>query len=378
MKKIIFMIINMNLGGTEKALLNMINEVPANDYEITIIMLEKYGSLLENIPTYVKIKYVDEYLKIKPLLNNTPKEIIKKNIKNKEFIKAIQCGIYNIIAKIQGDRSIYYKYLMKKIVKLNEEYDIAIAYAGPMELITYYVLNKINAKEKYQWIHFDIRKIPFNKKFAEMYFSRFNKVVVVSEEGKNALVERCPKLKGRVKVRLNTIPIKQIIEQSKEGEGFNDGFKGIRILTVGRVSEEKGQDLAIKACKMLVDEGLNIKWYCVGTGPLVKEYNKLVKSLNLEDKFEFLGAKKNPYRYMKECDIYVQPSRHEGFCITLGEIKNFNKFIISTNFTGAKEQLKGIENSYIVEDEFGIFKSIKNELKKETMNGKSICDYSSL
>ena len=333
------MVINMNLGGTEKALLNMIDEIPTNDYEITILMLEKYGALLEDIPSYVKIKYLDEYERIKPLINNSPKSIIENHIENREIVKAIKCGIYNIIAKLSGERTLYYKYLAKRLKVINKEYDIAVAYAGPMEFITYYVLNKINANEKYQWIHFDVRKIGFNKKFAENNFSRFNKVIVVSEEGKNALVEKCPKLNDKVAVRLNTIPIKQIIKLSEEGKGFTDNFEGTRILTVGRISKEKGQDLAIKACKMLVERGANVKWYCIGTGPLVNEYKKLVKNLNLEEKFEFLGAKKNPYIYMKECDIYVQPSRHEGFCITVGEAKVFSKPIITTDFVGAREQI---------------------------------------
>ena len=42
MKKILFMCINMNIGGTEKALLNMVNQIDNNKYEITLVMLEKY------------------------------------------------------------------------------------------------------------------------------------------------------------------------------------------------------------------------------------------------------------------------------------------------------------------------------------------------
>ena len=71
----------------------------------------------------------------------------------------------------------------------------------------------------------------------------------------------------------------------------------------------------------------------------------------------------NPYPFMKECDIYVQPSRHEGYCITLGEARCFNNPIVTTNFTGANEQIKNEETGLVCEiSENGIYKSLKRLL----------------
>ncbi|NHC43504.1 glycosyltransferase, partial [Bacillus sp. MM2020_1] len=67
-KKIIFMLINMNVGGTEKALLNLINEIPKENYDVTIFMLEKYGGFLNHIPSDVKVEYFEGYKNIKGLL----------------------------------------------------------------------------------------------------------------------------------------------------------------------------------------------------------------------------------------------------------------------------------------------------------------------
>ena len=72
------------------------------------------------------------------------------------------------------------------------------------------------------------------------------------------------------------------------------------------------------------------------------------KKLGLADKVVFLGAKTNPYAYMRDCDIYVQPSRHEGFCITLAEALCFGNPIVATDFTGAQEQLGERENGFVV------------------------------
>ena len=67
MKKVLFMLINMNVGGTEKALLNMIVEMPRDEFDITILMLEEYGGFLKDIPKNVKIKYLDYYDEIKDI-----------------------------------------------------------------------------------------------------------------------------------------------------------------------------------------------------------------------------------------------------------------------------------------------------------------------
>ena len=94
-KKIIFMLINMNVGGTEKALLNMIYEIPQKEYEITILMLEKYGGFLDSIPEGVKVEYLEGYSQLKQLLNNPPKQIILNHFKKGKLIKAfILCCMY--------------------------------------------------------------------------------------------------------------------------------------------------------------------------------------------------------------------------------------------------------------------------------------------
>ena len=134
----------------------------------------------------------------------------------------------------------------------------------------------------------------------------------------------------------------------------------MRILTVGRLTHEKGQELCIEALKKLKDKGYKVKWYCVGNGASRKKYEELVINNNLIEDFIFLGSKTNPYSFMKQCDIYVQPSLHEGYCITLAEAKCFGKPIVTTNFTGAKEQIINRDTGIIVEcNSDDLYKAIK-------------------
>ncbi len=347
-KKLLFMIINMNIGGTEKALLNMLYEMNQDEYDVTLLMLEEYGGFLEEIPKWVKIKYLDEYCDIKALLNNPLHYSAFNYLKKGEVLKFGYFGFIYFITKITGNHIFLYKNLLKKKPIISDEYDVAIAYAGPMDFISYYVIKYIRASKKVQWIHFDVTKIGFNTKFANIIYPKFNHICVVSNEAKEKLLQLLPQLDNKVTVFRNIISKDLIIKKSEENKGFDDNYRGTRILTVGRLDFIKGQDLCIEAAKQLKDLGYDFRWYCVGEGSFRAELEKLIKAHKLENHFILLGSTKNPYPYMAKCDLYVQPSRHEGFCITLGEAKIFKKPLISTNFTGAREHIKDKETGLIV------------------------------
>ena len=359
-KTILFMVINMNVGGTEKALLNMIEQMSTDDYDITILMLEEYGGFLNQVPLNVKIQYVDQYENLSNTLNLSPKTVVKKMIREGNIIKGISLLSVYLISKLTSNKNYYFHYITKNVSKIKNEYDIAVAYAGPMDFISFFVAHKMNAKRRIQWIHFDVEKNGIDKVYAKKIYRNFDKIHVVSEEAKRKLIHVVPSIKNKTSVLLNVISPEQILKQSKIGIGFNDHFTGIRILTVGRLSIEKGQDMAIKVLARLVKEGHNIRWYCVGEGSARNEYERLITENNLENHFYLLGSDSNPYPYMEQCDLYVQTSRHEGYCITLTEAKCFNKPIVTTNFTGASEQIIHGHTGLIVNvDEIELYEAIK-------------------
>ena len=371
MKKLLFMCINMNIGGTEKALLTMLNEIDDSKYDITLLMLEEYGGFLNEIPSFVKVKYVDEYKSIKPFVNEPPKILIKRLIKNKAYLTGLSTLLNYSISKITKNISYYYRYILKNVKKIDEEYDLAVAYAGPMDFITYFVLNKIKAKKKIQWIHFDITKIGFNRKFAERNYKKFDKIFVVSEEGKEKLIDLMPALNNKVEAFFNIISCNLIENMSKNEKSFDDLFDGVRILTVGRLSKEKGQELTINVLARLKNEGYKVRWYCIGDGPEKYNYRNRIKRLDIENDYILLGSKLNPYPFMKDCDIYVQPSKHEGYCITLGEARCFDNPIVTTNFTGANEQIKNEVTGLVCDiSEEGVYKSVKRLLDDKKLYGE--------
>ena len=370
-KKIIFMIINMNVGGTEKALLNMIEEIPKEKYDITILMLEEYGGFLNSIPSEVHVEYVKGYKYIKDVLNEPPHTVSLDFLKKGKIVKAFNIIFLHLLTKILKDRSIFFKYVLRDYHVMDGEYDIAVAYAGPMDFISYFVMNKIKAKRKIQWIHFDVTKIGFNENFAAKIYSKFDKIFVVSNEGREKLINILPSLKDKMERLLNIMSPELVIKMADEGSGFEDDFNGMRILTVGRLSKEKGQDLTITILAKLKEAGYNVRWYCIGDGSAREEYEKLIKEYNVENDYILLGANPNPYPFMKQCDIYVQSSRHEGYCITLSEAKCFANPIISTNFTGASEQIIHNQTGLIVNfDAQVLYNAIRQVLDDKNLENK--------
>ena len=227
MKRIIFMMINMNVGGTEKALLNLLNNIDKNQYKVTILMLEKKGGFLNDIPDWVEVKVVNEYEALRELLNDPPQNVSIKLIKGGKVIFGISVLLHYIWCKLVGEMSVYYRYILKDIKIIDNNYDIAVAYAGPMDLISYFVLNKIIAKTKIQWIHFDINKININNKFSRKVFTKFNNLYVVSKSARDNLVERFLEIKDKTEVFYNIISKERIISLSKNGQGFDDDFDNI-------------------------------------------------------------------------------------------------------------------------------------------------------
>jgi glycosyltransferase involved in cell wall biosynthesis len=371
--KILFMVINMNVGGTEKALLNMIDTLPEDKYDITILMLEKYGGFLNAIPKRVNVEYLDGYREMKEILNNPPKKVIMTFIKSWNLLKAIHLMLIFFIAAITKERSLLFNSLLRDKEISQKEYDIAVAYAGPMDFISFFIAKKIKAKKKYQWIHFDVSKIGFNIKFASKYFRKFDKVFTVSREGKNQLLTLVPSLKSKTEVFINATNPEKIVKMAKEGNGFQDNFNGVRILTVGRLSIEKGQDLIIPVLAQLKREGFNVRWYCIGEGDARKEYEKMIKEYGIEDDFLLLGSESNPYTFMQQSDLYVQPSRHEGYCLTLAEAKCFHIPIVSTKFTGVSEHITDQITGLIVKaDSKSIYNAVKDILKDSKLRNELI------
>lgn len=337
----------MNVGGVEKALLGLLSIIPMDQYEVHVGMIHQRGGFLPLIPKEVITHEIKCYDKCWWLINNPPLRNIKQMLRDWQIINAFIHLLLYIHFKITHSRHLFYDYILRNEPTFDEPFDIAVSFAGPSQMMDYYICKKVKAKEKYGWIHFDVSKFGIDKGMTSRLYKKYKKIFIVSDEGKKVFDQMFPQFKHKTEVFYNIVSPEQIKELASKGETFDDDYQGKRILTVGRISEEKGQAIAIDALRFLIHKGNDFRWYFIGEGKDLEHCKRLTQEYGLSDNVVFLGLKVNPYGYMKDCDIYVQPSRHEGYCITLAEALCFDKPIIATNFTGAKEQLRGRQNGIV-------------------------------
>ena len=346
-KKLFFLLSSMNVGGVEKAFLGLLTAIPRDKYEIHLGLLQMKGGFMSSIPQDVTIHHIDCYDKHWRVINDPPLPIIKDLFLKGNIIEALIHLFLYIHFKLTQNRYYFYQWILRKESKFPVKFDAAIAFAGPSQAIDYYICEKVQAPIKCGWIHFDVTKFGIDQGMSKQLYKQYKKIFIVSETGKEKFYQLFPMFKYKTEVFYNIVSPDQVREQAAKGPTFTDDFSGKRILTVGRLSNEKGQNVAIQALKLLIDKGYNVKWYFVGDGKLREECEQLAKQLKIADKVIFLGTQTNPYGYMRDCDIYMQPSRHEGYCITLAEALCFPNPIVATNFTGAEEQLQTRSNGIV-------------------------------
>lgn len=368
--KLLLTMIDMNLGGTEKALLGLLDQLLAQNIDVTVLLLEKRGDLLHELPKNVKVIVLSEYKDYKYILNEHPLTVLKKMLGEKSIFNGMNFLLGYMLSKVCGHRAYLFNSITKKITPKIETYDLAIAYAGPMDFITYYVLKSVVARKKAQWLHFDLSEIYINEIFLKTFYPKFDYLFCVSDLVKKQLRSIVGTDNNIITIP-NSIPVGKVKTMSSQKIDFDGSYQGIKILTVGRLCFEKGQDFAIAVLKKLLNDGYDVKWYCIGDGGAKSQYEKLIDDNELQGKFILLGNKLNPYAYMKQCDIYVQPSRHEGYCISIDEALILKAPVVVANFLGIDKRVKNKETGLIVNaDTAGLYSGVKTLLDRPELRNK--------
>lgn len=210
----------------------------------------------------------------------------------------------------------------------------------------YYIRDKVSADKKIVIVHGDYRSSHYPKKCDYKYFADMDRICSVSEHCVDILKEEFPEFADKVRLLPNINSFHLIRKRAKEFYPCEYENNKMIILSVGRLSREKGFDMAVEAAAILKQKGYLFKWFVIGEGKLENELNHKISQCNVSDCFELLGARENPYPYMLNCDIFVQPSRYEGKSVVLDEVKILAKPIVVTDYPTVGDQID--ENEGIV------------------------------
>lgn len=347
--RIAFVLNNYNAnGGIEKALESILHTLCKNEtYNIMVLCLKDKvkNTVNRKIPDSVKIKHIEWYPQYLKDTQTAVLKLLKKYLFSAPIFSAgiIPTKIYSLIRK---NPNIYLRYLLKRYPAVQEEFNIAIAFEYPPCNILYVTKDKIKADKTYLWIHFE----PFmllSKQMIKYDIELANKIISVSDAIKNDLANNFQEYNERFYRIYNIVDV-NILTKANEKVLHKYTDNKIRLLTIARLTLQKGIDIAIDVTLSLIKDKYEFEWFIIGEGELRQEIENRISEHNINKYFKLLGNIENPYPYIKGCDIYVQPSRYEGYGIALAEARVLCKPIVTTDFYGAREQITNRHTGSIV------------------------------
>jgi len=367
-KKIFIAIQYVEIGGAERALIGLLNSINYNKYEIDLFVYRHSGAFMPLIPQKVNLLpenscYAAILKPIKSIFIRHPliaigrllaKKDYKKNKKRRKCPQKDDIRVYHHIAER----------LTPVLPEINPSvnYDLAISFLIPHQ----YILRKVNAKQKWAWVHTDYSSVLIDKERELPIWNGYDKIISISDDVSKGFLATFPSLKDKIIIIENILSSAYIRQQANESiPPLQAKDDEVKLLSVGRFCYPKAFDRAVWICKSLIDMGLKIKWFIIGYGDESIIQNA-IQETGMHEYFIILGKKSNPYPFMKACDIYVQPSRYEGKAVTVREAQILCKPVAITDYPTAASQIKNGIDGIIVPNEIngaaeGLKKIIENK-----------------
>lgn len=364
-KKILFIMPSMFIGGAERSLLGLLEAIDYTQYDVSLFLYRHEGEFLAYIPDQVNL--------LPPMKEYGTFDV---PIRSLLFSRRWRFGLARLISKvalkthclISGEKkgvwmSMQYtaRYLLPLLPEIPGEYDLGVMFLGVADPL----IHKVKAKKKVTWCHTDYDTLYPNKGMDRKTYEAVDHVVFVSDACREKMTRFYPALTDKTRVIENILGEKLLLQQAevpvKDMPHLDDGY---RLLSIGRFSEAKNFDNVPNICKSLLDAGLHVKWYLIGYGGDEELIRQKILEAGMEEHVILLGKKENPYPYIKACDLYVQPSRYEGKCVTVREAQTLGKPVVITRYATSASQLEeGVDGVIVPMDNEGCAAGIADLLQ---------------
>lgn len=346
--KILFVINTLGQAGAETALLSLLQTLAREKgearYEISLYVLTGQGEMVSRLPEDVRL--LNKEYREESVLTAKGRKYLKKTVLKAMFTRGTVVKLFPYLVKntcaMLGKKRLLPDKLLWRVLSdggmvLPEEYDLAVSYLEGGA--AYFVADHVKAAKKAAFIHVDYEKAGYTRALDKDCYLAFDKIFTVSDEVREAFLKAYPELPDKTEVFHNILNKEEIVRRAGEGGGFTDGFTGIRLLSVGRLTAQKAFEVSVDAMKRLKDAGKNVRWYVLGEGDQRKKLQEQIDALGLTEDFILYGAVNNPYPFMKQADIYVHASRFEGKSIAIQEAQILGKPMVVSDCSGNREQV---------------------------------------
>lgn len=354
MKKFIFVINNMHIGGTRSSLLNLLRLFPYDEAEVDLYLLSDHGEYIDMIDervNRVKTTWVSNAVYAKP------SEI--------SVVQKIYRGIIRLLRKIIGEEKILTHVNRKIARKLSENnYDISIAFSEGEPVN---VAAEISAQRKYAWIHNDYSNLTGVKAGFMSALEKLNNIFFVAEAAKMDFAKAYPCYENKLSIIRNTINFKDI-ENKANTKLVDVEYKNdvINIVSVGRISKQKAFNRIPEIASQL--RKFKFHWYIIGDGDQRSFVEEAIDKYQVSDLVTLCGAKSNPYPYIKQADLLVVTSLYESQPMVILEALSLKTPVISTNFSSAMELLCDQKYGVLCTNSVdGIFLALRECLNKKVL-----------
>lgn len=331
-KNIIFVTKALWIGGIETALINLLNHFDYERYDVTLLVLHAELDMLEQVHPKCRVLIVDreKTVTFKKAYAYSKLYHLTENADRPSVLHKAMMWTVPVIKWIEN--RLYICYIREMLQ--DEKYDACIIYS---DVVAEIAIRSIQAKKFLMFYHHGAMRHVYHDAIA---YRRCEKIIAVSENQANELKKFVPSAAEKIIVIHNLTDVEGIrAKGAQPTEEIFDETK-FNIVSVGRVSHEKGMDIAVRVCAELVEKGYdNILWWIVGGGPAMQEVRDTIVETHMQDHVITVGMQSNPYPYIRQADLYVQPSRYESFGLTIMEALILDKKVVSTDTFGAKEIL---------------------------------------
>lgn len=374
-KKLLFVIDSLPCAGAEKSLITLLSQLDYEQYEVDLQLFAYGWTLDELVPKEVNFlpplsytNYSNQSLKqmILNCRNLTQFKMIVARLRYSLFIRK------GHLTNAQMAR-LYWQSIGSVIEKNEKVYDVAISYAQGIP--TFYVADKTRAAKKYAWVNVSYTLGEEDRLFQEKYYQAYERIVAVSESAEEIFLESFPMFKDRMTIIYDINDYQMIKKMSELEPEFKLDTPHLKLLTIGRLDHQKGYDIALEAARLLKERGILFTWYVLGKGGLYDEIKQTIQKYGLEKEFILLGITANPYPMIKQCDIYVQTSKFEGYGLAIAEARMLNKPVVTTKFDAVFNQMVHEKNGLVTTmDGVGVADGIERLLKEPDLY-HAIVDY---
>ena len=340
-KKVLILTTALDIGGITSFMLPIVNLLKS-EYDLTIAYTtDKYNKLSE-ITGDIELVQFEE-----PCKKNTALYMLTHGWMS--HIIKVKFRDHNKVTPMASLQRVNYSEEMITQIpeELSKHYDVAISTAE--FYCNNLVAEKIDAEKKIGWIHPDYSSLHTDTFFDKRTLDKLDYIVTVSNTSKNSLIKVFPEYRNKVYFIPNLLNVEKIIKLSKDKPREYSKISGPIFVTVARLdNSSKRLDRIVEACRILKDKGFEFHWFIVGGGSDYDAIQTLSEKIKTTDVLHLLGAKVNPYPYIKYADAFVLTSQYEGKPVVVDEAMLLGCPVVTTQYTSAIEQIG--DNGQVVEN----------------------------